>query len=105
MERDYPIMKQRKLDDCKLCEMGRYILTDKMSKIMRARKIILVCKICGCPLLAGLSKKEAEKLGKPELMGDEVESKQQRRGKTKLYHAKCYDDSHFDSPDDGEEDE
>jgi hypothetical protein len=61
--------------------MSHYVLTEKMSKILKARGIILICKICGCPIL----------------VGDEVESKQQRRGKTKLYHLKCYEDSHIDS--------
>jgi len=67
--------------DCKLCQMSHYILTEKMSKILKARGILLICKICGCPIL----------------VGDEVESKQQRRGKTKLYHKKCYEDSHIES--------
>jgi len=93
--------------------MSRYDLTEKIKKILEARgygelficiecglqnkdeektcyrcggkvekrKVGLICKICECPLL----------------VGEEIESKQQRRGKSKLYHAKCYDDSHFKS--------
>lgn len=75
-----------------------------MKKILEGRGHNLICKICGCPLMAGLSRKQAEKLGKPELMGDEVESKQQRKGKCKFYHAKCYDESMYDLPN-GEEDD
>ena len=75
--------------DFKLCAMGHYILSEKMSKILKARGIILTCKICECPIL----------------VGDEVESKQQRRGKTKLYHKKCYEDSHIDVPDSEDEEE
>lgn len=78
--------------------MSRYILTKKMKKILEARGHKLVCKICECPLIAGLSRKEAEEHGQPELMGDEIESKQQRKGKCKFYHAKCYDESHMDIP-------
>ncbi len=84
--------------------MGTYILTKKIEKILRSRGYDLICKHCGCPLISGLSRKEAEALGKPEMMGDEIESKQQRRGKSKLYHKKCYDESHYDVPD-GENDD
>jgi len=69
--------------------MGHYTLSEKMSKILKSRGIILICKICCCPIL----------------VGDEVESKQQRRGKTKLYHKKCYEDSHYDVPDNGDNEE
>jgi hypothetical protein len=77
------------MKDFKLCKMGHYTLSEKMNKILKARGIILVCKICDCPIL----------------VGDEVESKQQRRGKTKLYHKQCYEDSHIDVPDIPEEEE
>jgi len=94
--------------------MSRYILTERTKKILEARgydehfvcvkcgmlcfeskkcmkcsgsviikKIGLICKICDCPLL----------------VGDEIESKQQRRGKSKLYHANCYDGSFMELPD------
>lgn len=76
--------------------MGTYILTERIAKNLTARGYKLVCKICDCPLNPGLSRKEAIKQGKLELLGDEIESKQQRRGKSKLYHKKCYDDSHQD---------
>jgi len=65
--------------------MSRYVLTKKRKKIFEAQGHELICKICTCPIL----------------VGDVVESKQQRRGKVKLYHAKCYDDSFIDIPDDG----
>ena len=84
--------------------MSRYILTEKMKKILEGRGHNLICKICDCPLMAGLSEKEALKLGKPELIGDLIESKQQRKGKCKFYHAKCYDDSMYDLPN-GEDDD
>jgi len=77
------------MKDCKLMLMGHYTLSEKMSKILKSRGIILICKICCCPIL----------------VGDEVESKQQRRGKTKLYHKKCYEDSHYDVPDNGDNEE
>ena len=83
--------------------MSRYILTVKMKKILEARGHKLICKICLCPLIAGLSKKEAERTGQLDQMGDEIESKQQRKGKCKFYHAKCYDDSMYDIPN-GEDD-
>ena len=76
-----------------------------MKKILEARGHKLECKICGCPLIAGLSRKEAEKRGQPEMMGDEIESKQQRKGKCKFYHAKCYDDSMYDIPNGEDNDE
>lgn len=75
-----------------------------MKKILEARGHNLVCKICDCPLIAGLSRKEAERIGRLDQMGDEVESKQQRKGKCKFYHAKCYDDSMYDIPN-GEDDD
>jgi hypothetical protein len=78
--------------------MGTYILTKKIEKILRSRGYDLICKHCGCPLISGLSRAEAEKLGKLDMLGDEIESKQQRRGKSKLYHKKCYDESHIDIP-------
>jgi hypothetical protein len=84
--------------------MGTYILTKKIEKILRSRGYDLICKHCDCPLISGLSRAEAEKLDKPDMLGDEIESKQQRRGKSKLYHKKCYDDSHIDIPI-GEEDD
>lgn len=79
--------------------MGNYILTEKIYKILKARGFSMTCKICECPLQAGLSEKEAKKLHKSELMGDRIESKQQRRGQAKLYHSKCYEDSHYDLKD------
>jgi len=85
--------------------ISRYILTVKMKKILDARGHNLICKICRCPLIAGLSRKEAEKRGDLELMGDEIESKQQRKGKCKFYHAKCYDDSMYDVPNGDDDDE
>lgn len=63
--------------------MSRYVLTDRTKKILEARGYKLACKICDCPLL----------------VGDEIESKQQRRGKSKLYHASCYDNSFIELPD------
>jgi predicted Zn-ribbon and HTH transcriptional regulator len=115
--------------------MTRYVLTEKISKILIARKYSLVCKISQCPLQVGLSEKEAKlkdvdakcpmcKTGDPEdgrlvknpkdeltkfywrckkcgyewpplNMGEVVESKQQRGGRSKLYNAKNYDDSHI----------
>ena len=63
--------------------MSRYVLTERTKKILEARKYKLVCKICDCPLL----------------VGDEIESKQQRRGMSKLYHASCYDASFMELPD------
>ena len=65
--------------------MGTYVLTEKIEKILHSRGYNLICKYSECPIL----------------VGDEVESKQQRRGKSKLYHKKCYEDSHHDVPDDG----
>lgn len=85
--------------------MSRYILTEKIKKILEARGYELVCKICDCPLIAGLSREQAEKENRPEAMGEEIESKQQRRGKSKLYHASCYDKSHFQSEEKEETDE
>lgn len=79
--------------------MGTYILTEKIYKILKARGFSMTCKICECPLQAGLSEAEAKKLKKPELIGDKIESKQQRRGKAKLYHSKCYEASHYDLKD------
>jgi len=69
--------------------MSRYILSKKMKKILEARGHNLVCKICECPIL----------------VGDLVESKQQRKGKCKFYHAKCYDDSMFDIPNGDDDDD
>jgi len=63
--------------------MGRYVLTKKIKKILEAQDYELICKICSCPLL----------------VGDKLETKQQRRGRSKFYHAKCYDDSFYDAPD------
>lgn len=60
--------------------MSRYHLTKKTKKMLETRGYKLICKICDCPIL----------------VGDEVESKQQRRGKSKLYHATCYDKSMYD---------
>ena len=114
--------------------MSRYILTEKIKKILEARgygdvflcidcglqnkdgvetcykcngkvekrRIGLVCKICDCPLIAGLSEKQAKSENRLEAMGEEIESKQQRRGKSKLYHASCYDKSHFETKDNEE---
>lgn len=78
---------KKNIRDCPVCH-GRYTLTEKMAKILRGRGYTLTCKICCCPIL----------------VGDEVESKQQRRGKTKFYHARCYDGSHINVPN-GEDDE
>lgn len=109
--------------------MSRYILTEKIKKILEARgygdiyicidcgvqnkykvktcykcggeierrRVGLICKICDCPLIAGLSEKEAKEENRLEAMGEEIESKQQRRGKSKLYHASCYDKSHLET--------
>jgi len=114
--------------------MSRYILTEKIKKILEARgygdtficvecgiqnkdgveicfkcggkveerHIGLVCKICDCQLISGLSKEQAVKKNRLEDMGEEIESKQQRRGKSKLYHASCYDKSHFEPKDEEE---
>lgn len=114
--------------------MSRYILTEKIKKILEARgygdisicigcgtqykdgveichkcdgkvekqHVGLICKICDCPLIAGLSKKQAREENRPEAMGEEIESKQQRRGKSKLYHSSCYDVSHFEPKNDEE---
>ena len=62
---------------------NRYTLTKKTKKIFDTRGIPLICKICTCPIQ----------------VGQEIESKQQSRGKIKLYHSKCYEDSHMDVPD------
>lgn len=51
--------------------------------MLETRGYLLICKICECPIL----------------VGDEVESKQQRRGKSKLYHVKCYDKSMLETED------
>lgn len=69
--------------------MGTYILTEKIEKILRSRGYNLICKYCECPIL----------------VRDEVESKQQRRGKSKLYHKKCYEDSHHDIQDESTDEE
>lgn len=69
--------------------MSRYTLTRKIKSILEKRGYKLVCKICEIPLL----------------VGDEIESKQQRRGKSKLYHSKCYDSSEYDIPDGENDDE
>jgi hypothetical protein len=50
---------------------------------MVTRGLELVCKICDIPIQ----------------IGEEVESKQQKNGKLKLYHGRCYDDSFIDIPD------
>ena len=63
--------------------MGRYVLTKKIKKILISQNYELCCKICLCPLQ----------------VGDILETKQQRRGRSKFYHAKCYDDSFYDAPD------
>ena len=68
---------------------NRYTLTKKLKKIFDTRKIPLICKICDCPIQ----------------VGQEIESKQQSKGRIKLYHSKCYDDSHIDVPDVPEDDE
>lgn len=64
--------------------MSRYRLSKKIRKILEARGYELICKICGTLID----------------VGELVESKQQRRGKCKLYHAVCYDNSMLDIPDD-----
>lgn len=66
--------------------MVRYKLSKKTKKGLETRGFILICKICECPIQ----------------VGDWVESKAQRRGQSKLYHATCYDKSHFESDDDEE---
>jgi len=81
-------LKERKLE-YRLIVMSRYILTRKVKKIMEQRSYQLICKICEVPIL----------------VDDCVESKQQRRGKSKLYHCECYDKSHIDIPDNGTTDE
>lgn len=63
--------------------MGRYVLTKKIRKILEAQDYELCCKICFCPLQ----------------VGEMLETKQQRRGRSKFYHAKCYDDSFIETPD------
>lgn len=83
--------------------MGRYVLTVKVKKRLESKGHLLICKICECPLIAGLSEKEAKESGHPESMGDWIESKQQRKGKCKFYHAKCYDQSHYDVEDSPED--
>ena len=64
--------------------MSRYKLSKKIKKILEARGYDLCCKICEIPIH----------------VGELVESKQQRRGKCKLYHAICYDKSELDVPND-----
>ena len=64
--------------------MSRYKLSKKIRKILEARGYELICKICSTLID----------------VGELVESKQQRRGKCKLYHAICYDKSMLDIPDD-----
>lgn len=68
-------------DDMSAC--NRYTLTKKLKKIFETRRIPLVCKLCDCPIQ----------------VGEQIESKQQSKGKIKLYHSICYDDSHIDVPD------
>lgn len=69
--------------------MSRYKMTRKIRRILEARDYELVCKVCSCPLQ----------------IGDMIESKQQRRGKSKLYHALCYDGSELDIPNGEHDDE
>lgn len=104
--------------------MTRYVLTEKIAKGLIAREYKLVCKISQCPLQIGLSEREAKqkdvnakcpicktvdsedvkfywrckKCGyewPPLNMGEVVESKQQRGGRSKLYSAKNYDNAHI----------
>jgi hypothetical protein len=58
--------------------MTRYILTPKLYTKFITLRYNMACKICSCPIIPG----------------DTVESKA-GGSQPKLYHAKCYDDSHY----------
>ena len=58
--------------------MARYQMTSKTYNRFQTRGYRLICKICDCPVLPI----------------DWVESKAGGKG-PKLYHASCYDDSHY----------